>query len=280
MRNAVHRHLGKVVAGAAIAVAGTAAMVAVTLPGTAGAGETGGNKAGAQQPVQGQGQGQGQEQEQAQGQTAVQPGVVEQAPAEGDKGKGSDPLTDDEVERAEQLAVSRQLFNASENVEGERGPQRLTVDLAEPEADAVDGQGAPRRAEVTFYDYWDDTLVTKTVDLDTGKVVETISQQGVQPTPSRAENIEAAGLLLADPLGAGLKADYKDATDNELTSPDQLWLSGGIYRATPGAQPAVLDKCGEHRCVRLFTKVKNGPWIDTRSLVIDLSARNVAELDR
>ena len=47
-----------------------------------------------------------------------------------------------------------------------------------------------------------------------------------------------------------------------------------------GAQPAALDKCGEHRCVRLFPKVVNGPWIDARSFVIDLSARKVAELKR
>ena len=31
--------------------------------------------------------------------------------------------------------MSRQLLNASEDVEGERGPQRLTVDLADPETD-------------------------------------------------------------------------------------------------------------------------------------------------
>ncbi|MGP4008292.1 Tat pathway signal sequence domain protein [Streptomyces sp. 4N124] len=269
MRNAVHRHLGKVVAGAAIAVASTAVMVAVTLPGSAGADEKDGRQTAGgagQQAVPGQGE-------------AVAPGVVEEAPAEGEKGKGNDPLTDDEMKRAEQLAVNRQLFNASEDVEGERGPQRVSIDLAEPEADSGAGADGPRRADVTFYDYRDDTLVTRTVDLDTGKVVETTSRQSVQPPPSRAESIEAASLLIADPLGADLKADYKDATGKELTSPDQLRLSGGIYRATPGAQPAVLDKCGEHRCVRLFTKVKNGSWIDTMSLVIDLSARKVADLD-
>ncbi|ELS57494.1 hypothetical protein STVIR_1570 [Streptomyces viridochromogenes Tue57] len=76
-----------------------------------------------------------------------------------------------------------------------------------------------------------------------------------------------------------MKADFEDATGKELTSPDQLLLNGAVYRATPGAQPAVLDKCGEHRCVRLFPKVKNGPWIDARSFVIDLSARKVAKLD-
>lgn len=89
---------------------------------------------------------------------------------------------------------------------------------------------------------------------------------------------EAARLLIADPLGAGLRADYKDATGKELTSPDQLTLNSMVYRATPGAQPGLLAKCGEHRCVRLFPKVRNGSWIDSRDLVIDLSARKVGTL--
>jgi hypothetical protein len=275
VRNMVHRHLGKVVAGAAIAVAGTAVMVGITLPGTAGADDTG-SAPGAGQAGQEQGRGQGPGAAVA---AAVAPGVVEQAPAEGEQGKGRDPLTDDEIARVEKIAMNRQLLDAGEDVEGERGPQRLTVDLAEPDSEEVDDPDAPRRAQVTFYDYRDDTLVTKTVELGSGKVVRTDTQHGVQPPLSREENVEAASLLIADPLGAGLRADYKDATGKELTSADQLLVTGGVYRATPGAQPAVLDKCGEHRCVRLFPKVKNGPWIDARSLVIDLSARKVAELD-
>ncbi|MFJ4784866.1 Tat pathway signal sequence domain protein [Streptomyces sp. NPDC088794] len=270
MRNLVHRHLGKVVAGAAIAVAGTAVMIGITLPGTAGADESGDGKSG----------GGTQAAQQAGQDGAVQPGVVQQAPAEGDKGTGGDPLTDDETKRAEQIAANRQLLNSTENVTGQRGPQRLTVDLADPENNETDDPDAPRRADVTFYDYKDDTLVTKTVNLATGKVEQTGTQHGVQPPLSRAENVEAGRLLIADPLGAGLKADYKDATGNELTSPDQLLFNGAVYRATPGAQPAALDQCGEHRCVRLFPKVKNGPWIDARELVIDLSTRKVARLDR
>ncbi|MFF7049812.1 Tat pathway signal sequence domain protein [Streptomyces griseorubiginosus] len=271
MRKIVHRHLGKVVAGAAIAVAGTAVMIGITLPGTAGADDdpAGSTTAAGRSAAQA---GAGQD-------GAVAPGVVEQAPAaEGEKGKGRDPLTDDEIKRVEQVAVNRQMFNTSEDVEGERGPERLTVDLADPKADELDDPNAPRRADVTFYDYRDDTLVTKTVDLATGKVVATGTQHGVQPPLSRAEYTEAASLLIADPLGADLKADYKDATDKELTDPNQLLLTGAVYRAVPGGQPAVLDKCGEHRCVRLFPKVKNGPWIDARAFVIDLSARKIAKL--
>jgi hypothetical protein len=266
----MRRHLGKVVAGAAIAVAGTAVMVGITLPGTAGAEEeSGGLQAGtaAEQRAAQREQG-----------GAVRPGVVERAPAQGEKGKGRDPLTDDEMTRVERIAVNRQLFDATENVEGERGPQRVGVDLAEPETAELDDPDAPRRADVTFYDYKDDTLVTKTVNLDTGKVERTGTQHGVQPPISRDEMTEAAKLLIADPLGVGLKADFKDATGKELASPDQLMLNSMVYRATPGAQPAVLDACGEHRCVRLFPKVRNGPWIDSRDLVIDLSARKVGKL--
>ncbi|MER5431460.1 Tat pathway signal sequence domain protein [Streptomyces sp. NPDC002588] len=270
MRTTVRRHLGKVVAGTAIAVAATAVMVGITLPGTAGADDTGGSGTGQTTGQAAAADGQG---------AAVQPGVVEQAPDEGEKGVGSDPLTDDETKRAETIALSRQQFNAGKNVEGDRGPQRLGVDLAAPDADEVDDPDAPRRADVSFYDYKSDTLITKTVNLDTGKVENTGTQRGVQPPLSIEEQTEAARLLIADPLGAGLKADYKDAVGKELTSPDQLMLASLIYHSVPGAQPAALDKCGEHRCVRLLPKVKNGPWIDARSLVIDLSAGKVVKLN-
>ncbi|MDX3244249.1 Tat pathway signal sequence domain protein [Streptomyces sp. ME18-1-4] len=271
MRTTVRRHLGKVVAGTAIAVAATAVMVGITLPGTAGADDTSGGKAG-------RSTGQAAGQQQGDAAAAVQPGVVEGAPAEGAKGQGRDPLTDDEIKRVEKIALNRQMLTAGKDVDGDRGPQRLGVDLAEPEADEVDDPDAPRRAEVSFYDYGTDSLVTKTVNLDTGKVEATGTEHGVQPPLSAAEQTEAARLLIADPLGAGLKADFKDATGKELTSPDQLQLAAMVYRAVPGAEPAVLDKCGEHRCVRLLPKAKNGPWIDARSLVIDLSTRKVARL--
>lgn len=42
--------------------------------------------------------------------------------------------------------------------------------------------------------------------------------------------------------------------------------------------PSGLTACGEHRCLRVVTKVSNGPWIDTRALVVDLSARTVGRL--
>jgi hypothetical protein len=47
------------------------------------------------------------------------------------------------------------------------------------------------------------------------------------------------------------------------------------YHARPSDSGALAVCGGEHRCVKLFTRVKNGPWIDTRHIVIDLSARKV-----
>ncbi len=275
MRKIVRRHLGKVVAGTGIAVAGTAVMMAVTLPGSAGADASGGTGTAGNAASTGGSAGQSAQQQQ---QAAVPPGVVEEVPAEGAKGEGRDPLTDGEMARVERIVLNRQVLDSSENVEGERGPQRISVRLADPEAAEVDDTNAPRRADVSFYDYKDDTLVTRTVNLDTGKVERTGTQRGVQPPLSRDETAEATRLLIADPLGAGLKADFKDATGTELTSPDQLLVTSMVYRATPGARPAALATCGDHRCVRLFPKVWNGAWIDARSLVIDLSARKVAEL--
>lgn len=108
MRTTVRRHLGKVVAGAAIAVTGTAVMVAITLPGTAGADDTAGRAGGAAaSAAAGQQGGAG---------GAVPPAVVEAAPAEGDRGTGHDPLTDDEIRRAERSALSRQMMTAGEDV--------------------------------------------------------------------------------------------------------------------------------------------------------------------
>ncbi|MFD7445616.1 Tat pathway signal sequence domain protein [Streptomyces sp. NPDC059909] len=272
MRKLVRRHLGKVVAGTAIAVTGTAAMIGITLPGTAGA--DGGRGAGAEGRAaasQGPGQGQGQ----GAGAPASDPGVVAAAADEGEKGFGRDPLTDDELKRAEQLAAAPAARDGR-NAGGGRGPQHLTTDLAEPVPSEAGLAAPPRRAVVSYYDYRTDRLVTSTVNLTTGKVEQSAAQQGVQPSPHREELREAVELILASPLGSGLKADYKDATGSALTSPEPLTLSGFVYRKDREVRiPEQLAECGVHRCVRVITKITNGPWIDTRDLVVDLSARTV-----
>ncbi|MFJ9828810.1 Tat pathway signal sequence domain protein [Streptomyces sp. NPDC101160] len=285
MYEIVRRHLGKVVAGAAMAVTGTAVAVAVTLPGSAGADEaprgsaaaTGSTVSGAQGGTGTEGQTDGQ---------APGPAALASAPPEGEKGVGTDPLTDDELKRAEALAMTQPSpglrpgvpsGTAQRNAEGGRGPQRLGTELADPMPG--ESAGSPRRAQVRFYDYGRDELITKTVNLDTGKVEQSGAQRGVQPSAHPEELRAALELILADPLSKGVKEDYKDATGQELTSTDQLWFNGDVYRTYREAHvPAALAKCGEHRCLRLVTKVKNGSWIDTRGLIVDLSARTVTRV--
>ncbi|MFB7451993.1 Tat pathway signal sequence domain protein [Streptomyces sp. NPDC056194] len=265
-----------------MAVTGTAVAVAVTLPGSAGANDTPGDRgtvavgasAGAgSDGTGGTGGTGGAGGGQAQG-SAPQPATVLPPPAEGKKGVGSDPLTDDELARAEALALTPPAASAQQDVTGGRGPQRLGTRLADP----LPGD-ASRRAEVRLYDYARDELVTKTVNLDTGKVEKSGAQRGVQPSAHPEELREALELILASPLGKGVKEDYKDATGKELTSSKQLWFNGDVYRTYREADvPAQLARCGEHRCVRLVTKVLNGAWIDTRNLIVDLSARTVTRV--
>ncbi|MFJ5832991.1 Tat pathway signal sequence domain protein [Streptomyces sp. NPDC093089] len=281
MYEIARRHLGKVVAGAAMAVTGTAAAVAITLPGTAGADDTPGGRgtvsvgADGANAAAGESAGAGQDGTGAQAAgSAPPPATVAPAPAEGAKGVGSDPLTDAELARAEALALTPPGASAQQDVEGGRGPQHLATELAEPRP------GDPaRRADVRFYDYARDELVTRTVNLDTGKVEKSGTQKGVQPSAHPEELREALELILASPLGKGVKEDYADATGKELTSTTQLWFNGDAYRPYREASvPAQLARCGEHRCVRLVTKVLNGAWIDTRNLIVDLSARTVTRV--
>ncbi|MGW7354105.1 Tat pathway signal sequence domain protein [Streptomyces sp. NPDC054784] len=266
MRIRLRRHLGKVVAGSAIAVTCTAMMVAVTLPGGASGDD-------------GNGGGGGTGQDGGTASAEQHPATVEEAPEEGEKGTGRDPLTEDERERAAKLALDRGLRERGEGVEGDKGAQPLTTDLVEPEPSEVGRADAPRRADVSYYDYADDTYVTRTVNLDTGKVEHDGAQHGVQPPPTRPEAREAAALLLESPRGAELKRDYEHAMGKPLTSAGQLDVTGYVYRVdTENAGADGMRECGKHRCVRLFTRADGGPWIDTRRFVVDLSARTVGRL--
>ncbi|MER7762323.1 Tat pathway signal sequence domain protein [Streptomyces sp. NPDC097619] len=273
----VRRHMGKLLAGAAIAVTGTAVMIGVTLPGQAGAAGDGtaarGVAAGGTTGTAGDGSAD------AAGQ-GVQPGLkparIEAAPAERAKGFGRDPLTDAELARVRALAAGPAAKSAVDS-RGGQGPQWLTTDLAELRPEEAGKPGAPRRAQVTSYDYKTNALRTSLVNLDTGKVESTDVQRGVQPPIAREEAVQAVKLIIAAPQGEGLRKDYRDATGKALTGPEQLSLKNAlIYRVdseNPG--PRAVKECGRERCARLFLKVKNGPWIDVRSLVVNLSTRTV-----
>ncbi|MFD4372283.1 Tat pathway signal sequence domain protein [Streptomyces sp. NPDC058486] len=275
-----------------MAVTGTAAAVAISLPGTAGAEDTPAGRAAATGETPGasrtavapdgtrgtdatQGAG-GAEGTGGRGAAALAPATVAPAAAEGPKGTGTDPLTDAELDRARALALAPADTAARQDVDGDRGrPQHLGTELADP----VPGQDGVRRAQVRLYDYARDELVTRTVDLTTGKVETTATRRGVQPSAHPEELRAALDLILASPLGKGVKEDYRDATGTELKSADQLWFNGDVYRTYRERNvPEALSRCGEHRCVRLVTKVRNGAWIDTRNLIVDLSAKRVVRV--
>ncbi|GGL95106.1 hypothetical protein GCM10010129_43670 [Streptomyces fumigatiscleroticus] len=201
--------------------------------------------------------------------------------ADGRTGPGPwrDPLTSAEIERAQQLALAQDadLRTASENVERERGrPQYLGTDLAESPPSV--GGAWERKVVVRFYDYSDNTLIHKTVDLLSQKVESSRTVRGVQPPPTPEEAREALALLLADPLGDGLRQDYAKATGGALTRVDQLRVHGWVY--TPqGTQRGPLRACGTERCVQVSTRVPDdGPRIDASSYVINLSDRSVHRL--
>ncbi|MFF5971336.1 Tat pathway signal sequence domain protein [Streptomyces sp. NPDC012769] len=256
-----------------MAVTGTAVAVAVAVPGSAGADEAPGASSGGT----GRAAAPGTPGEPSAGGPPPGPATLASAPPEGEKGIGTDPLTDDELKRAEALALTPPAASAQRNAEGGRGPQHLATELADPPPGAP--SGGPRRAQVRFYDYKSDTLLTRTVNLDTGKVEQSGAQRGVQPSAHPEELRAALRLILDSPLGKGVKEDYKDATGKELTSTEQLWFNGDVYRTYREKDvPESLAKCGEHRCVRLVTKVLNGSWIDTRNLIVDLSAGSVTRV--
>lgn len=248
--------------GTALAVAATAAMIAVTVPlGASGQdGDDGARSAGSSSSADGAG-------------SEDPPGRIEEAPDPGPRGTGRDALTPAERARAEKIALSADtsLRRTSEDVRGKAGaPQHLSTELTE--------ESSKRTAEVYFYDYADDSLVHKTVDLAADRSVGSQVSRGSQPPPAWAESREAASLLLKDPLGAGLRADFARATGKKLTDARQLGVQGLGYRPD-GAAGDGTGKCGEQRCVRLFTRVAGGGrWIDTQKFVINLSDRSVHRL--
>ena len=257
------RTLKRVLWGAGIAVAATAAMVAVTLPRGASAHDHGSTKSAAASAG-----GSGQD---GTGSTAVTENDAPQGPQ-----SGIGPLTKEEVDRAKSIALRSDTHSSYLTVEGTQGAEYLDTDVV----DAPDATGgAPRRVEVLFYDYRHDQLVKQTVNLATATVERTDTATGVQPPPSNDETRQAAALLIKNPLGQGLRTDFKAATKGQtLTSPDQLRLRGATFNTSEQSAPADLRKCGSNRCVRLFTQANNGPWIDTTDYVIDLSDHTVVRI--
>lgn len=277
---AAGRGVRRVLWGAGIAVAATAVMVGMTLPRSASAGDDRATTAGSAAPSGGPGR---QDDGSGSGTDGGHDTVTEIQAPQGGQQTGRGPLTKAEVDRAKSIALQRDSLRSAQDVDGGRGPEYLDTDLADPadpDADAGAARtGQDRRVEVLFYDYGHDRLVKKTVNLTAGTVEHTDTASGMQPPPSADETTEAAALLIKDPLGEGLRTDFAAAARGiRLTSPGQLRLRGISFNTAEQSGPAALRKCGKHRCVRLFTQVKDGPWIDTTRFVVDLSDRTVGRI--
>jgi hypothetical protein len=173
-----------------------------------------------------------------------------------------DPLSQDEIRRATEVATASSRAHMASG--------RLELLYVERDDDKAE---ADRRAEAYLYDYAEDALIVRTVDLAEGKVVEEAKGRGVQPPPSRREELRAAELLLAHPkLGKGVRSEYKKAAGRQLRSAADLQVRGLIFRDKAGA-------CRTHRCVRLFVRLPDGRYLDTSRIVIDLSAKKVHTLE-
>ncbi|MGA4544152.1 Tat pathway signal sequence domain protein [Uniformispora flossi] len=270
------RRLSRVLVGAGLSVAAAVASIAIAIP--MGASGESGKPAAAGSPAPG-GSGAGTAGAAAPGgQASVSPGG--DVPAESEPmgpapatGSGRDPLTPDEIDTALRLAVDPALRQSARTVTGAAGPEPLTVDLSDPLPAETDPGKAPRRADVYFYNYADNTLAKRVVNLTAGVLERSSQAPNMQPAPSRTETAEALKLLVASPSGAPLKAQYKAATGTELAGPEQLDANGSSYIADIG--DTATAQCGAHRCLILFVKVRGGVYLDTTRTVVDLSARAV-----
>ncbi|MEU4543792.1 hypothetical protein [Nonomuraea dietziae] len=180
---------------------------------------------------------------------------VRETPGQGD------PLTPEEIARAGEIATATNHLKSGQ------------TELLYVERDDDKDAEQARRAEAYIYDYSTDTLIVRTVDLGRSKVVEETKGRGVQPPPSKREELRAAELLLADPkLGRGVRQSFRKAAGRELASPSDLALRGLIFSPERGT-------CAQHRCLRLFVRLPDGTFLDTSRIVIDLSAKKVHTLE-
>ena len=183
-------------------------------------------------------------------------------------GVGDDPLTGPEVDQARAVALDPQLVAAAQDVTGAQGAEYLSWEIIEG--------GTGRDAAFYFYDYRADELVKQVVDVTGGKVTGSFRAKDMQLPASDREVATALDLLLADPVGADVRAVYTQVTGKPWSGPGELAVEAHIYHARPADTEA--GKCGEHRCVQLVARVTDGPFVDLNDIIIDLSGRTVVRV--
>lgn len=183
-------------------------------------------------------------------------------------GVGDDPLTGPEVDKARAVALDPRLVAAAEDVTGAKGAEYLSWEIIEG--------GPGRDAALYFYDYRTDELVKQVVDVAGGTVTGSFRAKGLQLPASDREVATALDLMLADPVGADVRAVYTQVTGKPWSGKDQLAVEAHTYRARPADTEA--GECGEYRCVQLVARVTGGPFVDLNDIIIDLSGRTVVRV--
>jgi hypothetical protein len=192
---------------------------------------------------------------------------------------GYDPLSPDEQERAQTLAVRQAEFANALNA-ASRSELLLIERHAESKTDMRSGNW-PRRADVYTYLYDSDTLLLAVANLTSGEVDSVEAVQNVQLPLTQIETDRAIQLLLADAtVMAEIATQYQTITVAALTQPEaQLKFNVLIYRADamPNANPGAAA-CGLHRCAQFLIATQNDVVINLLPIV-DLSAGAVVSVD-
>jgi hypothetical protein len=198
------------------------------------------------------------------------PVAIAQRAAERQAVAPGDPLTDAERGVAAKLAMA------------DPGLRARRTDLLYVQRNDDKNAGGRRLADAFVYDYADDRLTVRTIDVGRSVVVRTADATGVQPPPSREEETRAAELLLQHPkLGKGVRSSYAKLARRPLRSSGDLHLRGLIFspdHVHDERSAKAVAACARHRCVRLFVRLPKGKWLDTSRIVIDLSAAEIQTL--
>lgn len=184
-------------------------------------------------------------------------------------GAPRDPLSLAEWGYAKHLAETKGSIPAdATNAAGDAGVEFLSANLPTTDVDATH-----RLVTVSLYDYTGNAQHDVVVDLTDGDIVSAASASGVQSPTTLTESAEAIDLFLASPKSANVKAQFKQRTGSDLTSPKQVTYTGGSFTATSSVVGA--EKCGDHRCVQMQIQGPDGVYLATADFVVDLTARSV-----
>lgn len=205
--------------------------------------------------------------------------------------KSMDPVSQDEIDIAKQLATAASTSAASvaarSTVSAAQSSDSADSSASEPEFLRVEthrfGKGdvnsGQRWADVTTYDYSTDELIITVVDLESSAIMSTTRHKEMQPPLSQAELTRALTIVFDDPEERSiLDAEYKRITGETLTSVDQLQYKAFTFFADsmPTVVNAASESCGVQRCAQLMLYTHDNLVFEV-SPIVNLSAGVVTQ---